>query len=263
MKGVLFLDKHLKEFNFDENINTTFTEENKQSVLEKINEIEKKRKKKQSYFANGLTLAFSAGLIILGYTFVSNNIEGTKENASDPNNTENELILNQNGKETNEVLASEDDDDDKKKEELEVGAYFDEFWNPESLSKRNSKTGIYEHYDYSDSNYNLYVAHLRAALITDNAIFLSREMMDYSNYKRYLDSILFFLHEIEPGGEKIDEYQMAIQLAEQAIENDVEKGDPILDELHMILHELDEYYNAEALQDHVTSQFGIRFNSVE
>jgi len=255
------LDKHLKEFNFDEKINTTFTEENKQSVLGKINDIEKKRNKKHNYFSNGLTLAFSVGLIILGFTFVSNNIEGTKENASDPNNTENELILNQNGEEPMEVLTTEDDD--KEKEELEVGAYFDDFWNPESLSKRNSKTGIYEHYDYSDSNYNLYVAHLRAALITDNALFLSQEMMDYSNYKRYLNSILFFLNEIEPGGEKIDEFQMAIQLAEQAIENDVEKGDPILDELHMILHELDEYYNAEALQDHVTSESGIIFDSGE
>ena len=81
MKGVLFLDKHLKEFNFEEKINTTFTEENKQGVLGKINEIEKKRTKKQYYFQNGLTLAFSVGLIIFGFTFISNNIEGTKENA--------------------------------------------------------------------------------------------------------------------------------------------------------------------------------------
>lgn len=246
MKGVSFLDKHLKEFNFEEKINTTFTEENKKRVLGKIDEIEKKRKKKNSYFANGLTLAFSVGLLIFGFNFVSNNIEGTKENAAD-SNTESELILNQNGEEPTEVIATEDDE--KEKEELEVGAYFDYFWYPEKLN-------THEDYDYSDSNYNLYVAHLRAALITDNAIFLPGRM-DYSTYKRYLDSILFYLNEIVPGEEKIEEFQMAVQLAEQAIDNEVEKGDPILDDLHMILHELDEYYNAEAFQDHITSENGI------
>lgn len=238
MKGVLFLDKHLKEFNFEENINSTFTEENKQNVLGKINEIEKKRNKKHSIFANGLTLAFSVGLLIFGFNFVSNNIEGTKEN---------ELILNQNGEEPTEIIATEDDE--KEKEELEVGAYFDYFWSPESLD-------THEDYDYSDSNYNLYVAHLRAALITDNAIFLPGRM-DYFTYRRYLDSILFYLNEIVPGKEKIEEFQMAVQLAEQAIDNEVEKGDPILDDLHMILHELDEYYNAEAFQDHITTENGI------
>lgn len=247
MKGVLFLDKHLKEFNFEEKINSTFTEENKQNVLGKINEIEKKRNRKQRYFANGLTSAFSVGLLILGFNFVSNNIGGTKENAAESNNTESELILNPNGEEPTEVIATEDDE--KEKEELEVGAYFNYFWSPESLN-------THENYDYSDSNYNLYVAHLRAALITDNAIFLPGRM-DYSTYKRYLDSILFYLNEIVPGSEKIKEFQMAVQLAEQAIDNEVEKGDPILDDLHMVLHELDEYYNAEAFQDHITTENGI------
>ncbi|MEK3995391.1 polyphosphate kinase [Psychrobacillus sp. FSL K6-2365] len=232
------MDKHLKEFNFEENINSTFTEENKQNVLGKINEIEKKSNKKHSIFANGLTLAFSVGLLIFGFNFVSNNIEGTKEN---------ELILNQNREEPTEIIATEDNE--KEKEELEVGAYFDYFWSPESLD-------THDDYDYSDSNYNLYVAHLRAALITDNAIFLPGRM-DYFTYRRYLDSILFYLNEIVPGKEKIEEFQMAVQLAEQAIDNEVEKGDPILDDLHMILHELDEYYNAEAFQDHITTENGI------
>ncbi|MEK5209683.1 polyphosphate kinase [Psychrobacillus sp. FSL H8-0510] len=241
------MDKHLKEFNFEENINSTFTEENKQNVLGKINDIEKKRNKKQSLFANGLTLAFSVGLLIFGFNFVSNNIEGTKENVAESNDTENELILNQNGEEPTQTIATEDDE--KEKEELEVGAYFDYFWSPESLD-------THEDYDYSDSNYNLYIAHLRAALITDNAIFLTGRM-DYSTYKRYLDSILFYLNEIVPGEEKIEEFQMAVKLAEQAIDNEVEKGDPILDDLHMVLHELDEYYNAEAFQDHITNENGI------
>lgn len=116
MKGVLFLGKHLKEFNFEEKINISFTEEDKQSVLGKINEIENKRNKKKYYLQNALTLAFSAGLIIFGFTFISNNIEGTKENAGEPNNTENELFLNQNGEESIEVLGTEDDDDKKKDE---------------------------------------------------------------------------------------------------------------------------------------------------
>lgn len=155
--------------------------------------------------------------------------------------------MNQNREEPTEIIATEDNE--KEKEELEVGAYFDYFWSPESLD-------THDDYDYSDSNYNLYVAHLRAALITDNAIFLPGRM-DYFTYRRYLDSILFYLNEIVPGKEKIEEFQMAVQLAEQAIDNEVEKGDPILDDLHMILHELDEYYNAEAFQDHITTENGI------
>lgn len=257
MKGVLFLDKYLKEINFDEKIVTSFTEKNKQSVLEKIKEIEKKRNKKQYYFQHALTLTFTAGLIIFGFIFISNNIDSTKENAGEPNVTGNGFNQNQNDKEPIEILGTENNDK-KKKEKLKVGVYR-EYWNPELNLVRDSKTKEYYPYDYSDSNYNLYVAHLRAALITDNALFMRYRSMDYTTFKRYLDSILFYLNEIEPDGEKIDELQMAIQLAKQAIENNVEKGDPILDELHMILHELDEYFNSNPFVDHITNEHGLQF----
>ena len=86
MKGGLFLDKHLKEINFKEKINTSFTKESKRRVLEKIKKIEQKRNKKQHHFQHALTIAFSVGLMIFGFTFISNNIESSKENAGELQN---------------------------------------------------------------------------------------------------------------------------------------------------------------------------------
>ncbi|ALC85264.1 hypothetical protein AM499_05115 [Bacillus sp. FJAT-22090] len=254
------MGKYLKEFNFDEKIKTYFTEENKQRVLEKINEIEKKRNKKPYYFQNALTLAFTIGLIILGFTLISNNLEGTKENAGELNKTENEFIQNQNNDESNEVLGTVDDDEEKKKEKLKVGAHL-ELRSPETNLTWNKETKEYEKYDYTDSNYNLYVAHLRAALITDNALYTRYPSMDYTTYQKYLGSILFYLNEIEPDEEKIEELKMAIKLSEQAIETNAQKGDPILDELHLILHELDEYFNLYPFVDHITNEDGLQFKS--
>ncbi|MFJ5771693.1 polyphosphate kinase [Psychrobacillus sp. NPDC093180] len=250
------MDKYLKELNFEEKINTSFTEENKQSVLIKINEIEKTGKPKQYYFQHVLTLAFTAGLVIFGYTFISNNIEGINENAGEPNIIEKGLTQNQNEEESIEILGMEEDED-KKKEKLKAGVYRPN-GNPESdliwdHEKRESIP-----YDYSNSNYNLYVAHLRAAMITDNGLYIRHRTMPNTTFIRYLESILFYLNEIEPGEEKNDELQMAIQLAEQALNNNVEKGDPTLDELHMILHELDEYFNKNPFEDSVETEFGVK-----
>ena len=64
----------------------------------------------------------------------------------------------------------------------------------------------------------------------------------------------------EAGKEKLDQFNKVNQLVEQAIKNKVEQGDPILDEIHLILHELDEYYNVKPFIDGEMSPDGIHFD---
>lgn len=244
------MDKYLKKINFKERVNTQFTEQSKKNVLEKINKIEQKRNNKKHYFQDVFTVVFSIGVIILGFTFFYNNLESANENAPEP---QNEFNL-PNNKESIEVLGT--DDEDKESEKVKVGGYFKQHWDAIALKKWNPKTNSYTHYDYSDSNYNLFITHLSAAMITDNGLLVFYDEINEELYKKYLDSILFYLNKIEPTEEKINEFQKAIQLTEQAINNNVKKGDPILDELHLIIHELDEYYNAEPFTDGFTDEFG-------
>lgn len=244
------LDKYLKKINFKEKVNTSFTEQSKKNVLEKINKIEQKHNNKKHYFQDVFTVVFSIGVIIFGFTFFYNNLESSNEKAAEP---QNEFNL-PNNKESIEVLGTEDED--KESQKLKVGGYYKQRWDALDLKKWDSKTNTISQYDYSDPNYNLFLAHLSAAMITDNGLLVWLEEIDEELYKEYLNSILVFLNKIEPSEEKINEFQKAVQLAEQAINNNVKKGDSILDELHLILHDLDEYYNAEPFIDGYTDEFG-------
>src|SRR5690625_119021 len=60
-------------------------------------------------------------------------------------------------------------------------------------------------------------------------------------------------------GDKEDALQRAIDLTDQAIEENVEKGDPILDEIHQIVHELLEYFNGKA-EDIKVDEIGVPIN---
>lgn len=115
-------------------------------------------------------------------------------------------------------------------------------------------------YDYSDPNYNLYASHLKAAVITQNAIYMAGSLhgeVDHPTFIEYLESIILFLDNIEPGEDKLQEFIKAKQIAEQALEQEVSRWDPILDELHEVLHELDEYYNVKPFIDVRTSHDGM------
>lgn len=253
------MDKHLKELDFEKNIKTKFTEKNKENVLNRIHQGDQNPsiKPKRHYFQNALTIVFAVGLLFLSFTLIS--YDGSKEQAGEMH----DLNKNSNNQDTvTGMEAGKGEDENKARRKLVVGGEFI-LWDPETLKYYDYKTDTYTDYDYLDSNYNLYVAHLRAALITDNAIFMSYKTINHTLFKRYLDSILFFLNIVDYGEERADEFKLAIQLIEKAIQQNVEKGDPILDEIHMLLHELDEYYNAEPVRDHHTTQNGLKFPEVE
>lgn len=259
------MNKHIKKMDFENKVNVSFTKENKQDVLNKIKQIEEKRSKKhrlRNNFTLAFSLAFSLGIIVIGLMFISNTSENSSNFDTEPNHN---VTLNQPENPPIDDIESED----KEIRELIVDGHYVYYWDPESLTTLNASTNTYYYYDYTDSNFNLFLAHLRAAIITDNAFLWGerfKDGVDDTDYQTYLESIRFFLNKIklgEAGKEKLDEFNKVHQLVEQAIENKVEKGDPILDEIHHILHELDEYYNAEPFIDGETDPYGFRFDFSE
>ena len=97
------------------------------------------------------------------------------------------------------------------------------------------------------SNSKLHLAHLSIAVITYNTTFnndgrpLNQEDFEdlLNRVKENLDGIIY-------DGDKEDELQKAIDLTDQAIEQNTGKGDPILDDIHQIVHGLLEYFNGKA-----------------
>ncbi|WP_339195874.1 polyphosphate kinase [Solibacillus sp. FSL R5-0449] len=249
------MDKHLKELNYEKNLKTSFTKENKRMVLDKIHKVEQNRKTKPHYFQNALAVVLTGAVLFLGITFISNN-DVVLENASETNQSENQLGNNQNDEGS---IAVPDNDKEQEKKELVVGGKYS-LWDAETLSKRDPDTDKVIYYDYSDPNYNLFAAHLKAAVITQNSIYMAGGIhgeVDHPTFIEYLESIILFLDNIKPGEDKLLEFKKAKQIAEQALEQEVSRWDPILDELHEVLHELDEYYNVNPFIDGRTSHDGM------
>lgn len=251
------MDKHLKELNFEKNIKTSFTEKDKKMILNEIHKVEQNRITKPHYFQNVLTVVLTVGVLFFGIIFF-NNHEGTKENTGETNQTENHLGKNQNN-EGSLAVSDNDKEQENEKKVLKVGRKFT-FWDPERFNKYDYKTETYTYYDFSDSNYNLYAAHLKAAVITDNAIYMSANELEPSIYVQYLESIIFLLENIEHGEdeEKIEEFKKAEQLAKLALKQGVSDWEPTLEELHEMLHELDEYYNVHPFKDGITGSNGLQ-----
>ncbi|MEK5185402.1 polyphosphate kinase [Solibacillus sp. FSL R5-0691] len=251
------MDKHLKELNFEEKIKTSFTEDNKRMIMNEIHKVEQNRITKPHYFQNILTVVLTVGVLFFGFIYV-NNHEGTNEIAGDTNQTENHLGKNQNN-EGSLAVSDNDKEQENEKKVLEVGRKFT-FWDPERFYKYDYKTETYTYYDFSDSNYNLYAAHLKAAVITDNAIYMSPNELEPSIYVQYLESIIYLLENIEHGEdkEKNEEFKKAAQLAKLALKQGVSNWEPTLEELHEVLHELDEHYNTNPFKDGITGSNGIR-----
>ena len=247
---------------FENKVKVSFTKENKQDVLNKIKQIEEKQSKKhhsRNTFTLAFSLVFSLGIIIIGFMFISNNSKDFKNFDTEPNYN---VTLVQP---ENHSIDGEESED-KEIRELIVGGHYVYYWDPVSLNSLNASTNTTYYYDYTDSNFNLFLAHLRAATITDNALLLAsrfKDGIDDTTYQTYLEGIQFFLNKIElgeAGKEKLDQFNKVNQLVEQAIKNKVEQGDPILDEIHLILHELDEYYNVQPFIDGEMSPDGIHFD---
>lgn len=248
------MDKHLKELNFEKKIKTSFTEDNKRMIMNEIHKVEQNRITKPHYFQNVLTVVLTVGVLFFGFIYV--NSEGFKEKAGETNHLGSQQGKNQNDEGS---IAIPDNDKEQEKKELVVGGKYS-LWDAETLSKRDPETDKVIYYDYSDPNYNLFAAHLKAAVITQNSIYMAGGIhgeVDHRTFIEYLESIILFLDNIKPGEDKLLEFKKAKQIAEQALEQEVSRWDPILDELHEVLHELDEYYNVKPFIDGRTSHDGL------
>ncbi|ATP40868.1 polyphosphate kinase [Solibacillus sp. R5-41] len=248
------MDKQLKELDFEKKINVTFTEENKRNVLNKIQKVEQKKMSKPHYLQNALTFTFTIGLIFFGYTMFANN--DVQESAEDSTQLNNQTPPNSG--DSNAVITSEVD---KEHKQLKVSAKYS-YWDPITFTRVDTETNKRVEYDFSDPNYNLFAAHLKAAAITENTIFMGavrgNEIPTHTIYIKYLNEILLLLGNIEPSQENLEELTQAKQITQRVLDEEISKRDPILDELHMILHDLDEYYNVKPFKDNVMTQDGLQ-----
>jgi hypothetical protein len=110
------------------------------------------------------------------------------------------------------------------------------------------------------SNSKLFMAHLIIASITHNTTFDNGgEPFTQEQLKDSLNQVKLNLSEIKYDGEKKNKLQRAIVLTDQAIEENVGKGDPILDDIHQIVHELLEHFNGNA-EDIKVDETGVPIN---
>lgn len=227
------MDKQLKELDFEGKIPTSFTEKDKQKVLTKIKDVEPRRKNKYHYFPKLLTAVVLTGLIFVGFVVGSHSFENGEGNAEGP------IVKEDQDQHAQEKM----EEDEQKKEKLKVGAYVNR-----------------DEPDLNYSNYNLYMAHLRSAIITGNGIYGNgRTPMDEVVFREYLESISTYLTKIEYSGEKEDVLLKTIELTNKAIENSTQKGDQTLDDIHAMIHELAEYFNTNPFVDDKTNERGVQF----
>lgn len=97
------------------------------------------------------------------------------------------------------------------------------------------------------TNDNLRLAHNEIAVITNRASFNNGgEPINQDLLQDHLYGVKGLLTAIQYDGEKKDELQKAIDLTNLAIDQNAGKGDPILDDIHQIVHDLLEYFDGEA-----------------
>ncbi|GAB3807747.1 hypothetical protein [Virgibacillus kimchii] len=110
------------------------------------------------------------------------------------------------------------------------------------------------------TNDNLRLAHTEIAVITYNASFNNGgKPINQDLFQDHLYGVKGLLTAIQYDGEKKDELQKAIDLTNQAIEQNAGKGDPILDDIHQIVHDLLEYFDGEA-KDIEVDETGVPIN---
>jgi len=97
------------------------------------------------------------------------------------------------------------------------------------------------------TNDNLRLAHIHIAVITYKTTFNNGgNPLNQESFQNALNGTKEKLTAIQYDGEKKDELQKAIDLTNQAIDQNAGKGDPILDDIHQNVHDLLEYFDGEA-----------------
>src|SRR5690606_5149528 len=99
-------------------------------------------------------------------------------------------------------------------------------------------------------------AHSLSAIITGNfyPFFGEEPPATVEEIQPYLESILNHLNAITYDEENEERIRLAIDLTSSALEIKAEPGDPLYEEIHAVLHELDEYYNQNPYLDDVTAK---------
>lgn len=107
-------------------------------------------------------------------------------------------------------------------------------------------------YPKYESNFNLYFAHLNASVFVDKSkVNNGGKPLSAEDYKSILNEMKKNLSEIkyDNNGEKKAELDKAIKLVNQAIQSKAKKGDPIFNEIHQTIHDLDVYFNTTHFVD--------------
>ncbi|MGJ9458503.1 hypothetical protein [Oceanobacillus sp. CF4.6] len=97
------------------------------------------------------------------------------------------------------------------------------------------------------SNFKLDKAHSLSSILAEKASVKNNgEPLAADQVRSYLEDIRFDLMDIEYSGEKEEELQKAIDLTSKAFMDEAKLGDPILDDIHTIIHELNIYFNLDS-----------------
>ncbi|WP_200411910.1 hypothetical protein [Virgibacillus salexigens] len=100
------------------------------------------------------------------------------------------------------------------------------------------------------SNSHLYMAHLLSASLSGNTeVDNGGKPIDIEEIESTLEGVSEELSQIKYEGERKSELQNVIDLTDQAINSDPQKGDEILNKIHTILHELDNHFNTNPFID--------------
>ncbi|GGJ77010.1 hypothetical protein [Virgibacillus salexigens] len=214
--------KNLKS-NFEKKIPTTFTIDDKQRIFENIKDNTGKRRSSTYHvFPRIITGMAIITLVFIGFVFINsetpNPIGDGRGNASGPTETYKESI--KEGQQERSIIE----------EELTVNGKSDPAKYP--------------------SNSHLYMAHLLAASLSGNTeVDNGGKPIDKEEIESTLEGVSEELSQIKYEGERKSELQNVIDLTDQAINSDPQKGDEILSKIHTILHELDNHFNTNPFID--------------
>ncbi|WP_096271856.1 hypothetical protein [Paucisalibacillus globulus] len=244
------MDKQLRNLNFDDKIQTVFSDEGRQNVVKRIKKLEKKPRLKL-YIPKFVSTLVVTGVLFLGIVLISNEYNSPRETNTGSHASES---INESNSEDGSHYSL-DVDNNKDPDEI-INGIIDEF------SKDQLKVDAYvdrQDSTYNPYNYSLYMAHLDSAVMTGNYFYHSAfegPPNTIEEIQLYLESILEHLNMIVYEEESEERIKEVIELTNHAIERKANLDDPIYDEIHDILHQLDEYYNMNPFIDDITTEGG-------
>ncbi|WP_067730777.1 hypothetical protein [Oceanobacillus damuensis] len=201
-----------------------------------------------------------AGLLVLGAV-----LTGALVQADDS-------LTDEDYREVASALAENEVNNEETKEKIRK-AVKDGDLKPEKVRPDSTKgpsefeltVGGFSDPSFYQSNYLLRAAHTGASIITLNINFnnggLAVDKESIQETLEHIEERLTLITEYSSGHKKADDIQRAIDLTNQALADGADLGDPILDEIHEIIHELDEYFNVDRLEEEKVDKYGEPINN--